>query len=205
MDANASKALEAMLREHNENSIIFESFLSHIKSRYHISIEYNLHVSTIAQWPFDPFLNGFGLSVDVLEVGLRLPLHSLVVSWLRQWKVWVDGADSQLFCQGVLCPPFVKEIYTTPSEALLDNAAKNLAITWEADQQLATAQATMEKAHSSLAAEKSATPERVRLPLPGTRRPPTLNSTRRKCAGPIMSTVRDHPSVLSGEVPTIGD
>ncbi|RZR92675.1 hypothetical protein BHM03_00021018 [Ensete ventricosum] len=63
----------------------------------------------------------------------------------------------------------------------------------------------MEKADSSLAAEKSATPERVGLPLPGTRRPPTLNSTRRKCAGPIMSTVRDHLGMLSGEVPAIGD
>ncbi|RWW26888.1 hypothetical protein GW17_00008702 [Ensete ventricosum] len=161
MDANASKALEAMLREYNENSVIFESFLSHIKSRYYISIEYDLHVSTIAQWPFDPFLNGFGLSVDVLEVGLRLPLHSLVVSWLRQWKAprlepsqpstniavvvsatyradpqprrprcWCGWTEPTPNCsvRGVLCPSFVKEIYATPSEALLDNAAKNLAI-----------------------------------------------------------------------------
>ncbi|RWW04556.1 hypothetical protein GW17_00032212 [Ensete ventricosum] len=36
--------------------------------------------------------------------------------------------DTQLFCRGVLCPPLGKEIYTTPSEVLLDNTAKNLVI-----------------------------------------------------------------------------
>ncbi|RWW69348.1 hypothetical protein BHE74_00023062 [Ensete ventricosum] len=44
----------------------------------------------------------------------------------RQSKVWAEGADAQLFYRGVLCPPLAKEIYTTPSEALLDNAVKNL-------------------------------------------------------------------------------
>ncbi|RWW47684.1 hypothetical protein BHE74_00046301 [Ensete ventricosum] len=43
LDEKDSKVLEAMPREHNEDSIIIESFLSMIKSRYHISSE-DLHV-----------------------------------------------------------------------------------------------------------------------------------------------------------------
>ncbi|RWW47496.1 hypothetical protein BHE74_00046509 [Ensete ventricosum] len=43
-------------------------------------------------------------------------------------QVWVDRAKAQLFCQGLLCLPLVKEVYTTLSEALLDNATKNLVI-----------------------------------------------------------------------------
>ncbi|RRT71681.1 hypothetical protein BHE74_00014963 [Ensete ventricosum] len=41
-------------------------------------------------------------------------------------KVWIDGSKAQLFYKGLLCPPLVKEIYTTPLEALLDSASKNL-------------------------------------------------------------------------------
>ncbi|RZS03152.1 hypothetical protein BHM03_00033303 [Ensete ventricosum] len=41
-------------------------------------------------------------------------------------KVWADGADAQMFYRGVLSFPLAKEIYTTPSEVMVDNAAKNL-------------------------------------------------------------------------------
>ncbi|RWW12854.1 hypothetical protein GW17_00023466, partial [Ensete ventricosum] len=41
-------------------------------------------------------------------------------------QVWVDGTNAQLFYRGDLYPTVAKEIYTTPSEALLDNVAKNL-------------------------------------------------------------------------------
>ncbi|RZR77793.1 hypothetical protein BHM03_00002986 [Ensete ventricosum] len=79
MDEKASKALEAMLREYNEDSVISESFLPHIRSMYHISTEYDLHVPEVDQRSFNPFSNGFGLSVDAFEAGLRFPLHLLVV------------------------------------------------------------------------------------------------------------------------------
>ncbi|RWW42605.1 hypothetical protein BHE74_00051835 [Ensete ventricosum] len=36
------------------------------------------------------------------------------------------GVKAQLLCRGLLCTPLVKEVYTTPSEALLDNAPKNI-------------------------------------------------------------------------------
>ncbi|RRT85056.1 hypothetical protein B296_00000769 [Ensete ventricosum] len=41
-------------------------------------------------------------------------------------QVCVDGTNAQLFYRGALYPTVAKEIYTTPSEALLDNVAKNL-------------------------------------------------------------------------------
>ncbi|RWW56405.1 hypothetical protein BHE74_00036884 [Ensete ventricosum] len=37
-------------------------------------------------------------------------------------------AKAQLFCHGLLCPPLAKEIYTTPFEALHNDAIKNLVI-----------------------------------------------------------------------------
>ncbi|RZR71918.1 hypothetical protein BHM03_00008729 [Ensete ventricosum] len=49
MDDKASKALEAILREHDEDSVITESFLPYIRTRYHISDEYALHVSEVGQ------------------------------------------------------------------------------------------------------------------------------------------------------------
>ncbi|RWW69627.1 hypothetical protein BHE74_00022769 [Ensete ventricosum] len=249
MDEKASKALEAMLLEHDKDSVITESFMPHIRTRYFISDEYDLHVPEVDQRLFDPFSNGFVLSVDALEAGLRFPLHPLVVyafttggafrgwgfglKWTgrdvdnsppfltkdeveqvtkvlvskdtprkdalpaaapkmatpteaprwegssrwrdkavsRPWsirdlyrvrarsqnepflaqemadlpkmsgdgplearwatltlrsRVWADGVDAQLFYRGALYPPLVKEIYTTSSEALLDNVVKNL-------------------------------------------------------------------------------
>ncbi|RWW50596.1 hypothetical protein BHE74_00043137 [Ensete ventricosum] len=83
LNEKASIALEAMLREYDEDSVITESFLPMIRSRYHISTKYDLHVPDVGQRPFDSFLNGFGLSVDAFEAGMRLPLHPLVMSCLQ--------------------------------------------------------------------------------------------------------------------------
>ncbi|RRT80252.1 hypothetical protein B296_00022171 [Ensete ventricosum] len=87
MDEKASKVIESMLREHDENSMITKLFLPHVRARFHISGEYKLCVSKAGQRSFDPFLNGFGLLVNALKAGLRFPLHSLVVSCLRHWRV----------------------------------------------------------------------------------------------------------------------
>ncbi|RWW09003.1 hypothetical protein BHE74_00008302 [Ensete ventricosum] len=77
MNEKDSKALEAMLWEHDKDLVIFESFLPHIRARYHISNEYDLHVPKFGQQPFDLSPNWFELSVDALEAGLRFPLHPL--------------------------------------------------------------------------------------------------------------------------------
>ncbi|RZR79783.1 hypothetical protein BHM03_00005611 [Ensete ventricosum] len=83
LDEKASKDLEAMLQEHDEDSIIIESFLPKIRSMYHIFAEYDLHVSEAGQRSFDSFPNRFELSMEAFEVGLRFPLQPLMVSCLR--------------------------------------------------------------------------------------------------------------------------
>ncbi|RWW38946.1 hypothetical protein BHE74_00055769 [Ensete ventricosum] len=77
LDEKAIIALEAMLREHDKDLVITQSFLPNVRSRYHISTEYDLHVLDTDQRPFDLFSNGFSLLVDTFEVGLRLSLHPL--------------------------------------------------------------------------------------------------------------------------------
>ncbi|RRT41146.1 hypothetical protein B296_00058037 [Ensete ventricosum] len=54
------------------------------------------------------------------------PLEARWASLTLKSQVWASRADAQLVCWGLLCPPLVKEIYTSPSKTLLDNAAKNL-------------------------------------------------------------------------------
>ncbi|RWW09426.1 hypothetical protein GW17_00027084, partial [Ensete ventricosum] len=71
MDAKATQTLEAMLQDQDRDTIITEPFLPKIRSRYHISFEYELHVPQVRQRPYDSFPNGFGLSFDALEVGLK--------------------------------------------------------------------------------------------------------------------------------------
>ncbi|RRT70136.1 hypothetical protein B296_00013424 [Ensete ventricosum] len=73
MDERSSKAMKAMLREHDEDSIITESSLPKIRATYHIFNNNDLHASEVGQRPFDPFPNGFSLSVDALEAGELVP------------------------------------------------------------------------------------------------------------------------------------
>ncbi|RZR88028.1 hypothetical protein BHM03_00015521 [Ensete ventricosum] len=54
------------------------------------------------------------------------PLEAPWAMLTHKSQVWADRAEAQLFCRGLLCHPLAKEVYTTPSEALLDNIAKNL-------------------------------------------------------------------------------
>ncbi|RWW22573.1 hypothetical protein GW17_00013224 [Ensete ventricosum] len=80
MDEKSSKALEVMLKEHDEDSIITKSSLPKIRATYRILGDFYIHIHGVGQHPFDPFLNGFNLSVDALEAGVRFPLHPLVIS-----------------------------------------------------------------------------------------------------------------------------
>ncbi|RWV89065.1 hypothetical protein GW17_00048809 [Ensete ventricosum] len=56
------------------------------------------------------------------------PLKARWASLTPRSKLWVDGGDAQLFYQGILNLPLAKDIYTTPSEVLVENAGKNLVI-----------------------------------------------------------------------------
>ncbi|RRT80417.1 hypothetical protein B296_00000645 [Ensete ventricosum] len=45
--------------------------LSEVRERYNISREYELHTPLPKQRPYNVYPNGFGLSIDTLEAGLR--------------------------------------------------------------------------------------------------------------------------------------
>ncbi|RWV84215.1 hypothetical protein GW17_00054086 [Ensete ventricosum] len=80
MDDRSSKALEAMLREHDKDSVIIESSLPKIRATYRIPDDFDLHILEARQRPFDPFLNGFSLSVDALEVELKDEIGPVVIT-----------------------------------------------------------------------------------------------------------------------------
>ncbi|RZR85755.1 hypothetical protein BHM03_00012790 [Ensete ventricosum] len=50
-------------------------------------LEYELHDPLLGQRPYDVFLNGFGLSIDALEAGLRFPLHPVIEVCLEGWQI----------------------------------------------------------------------------------------------------------------------
>ncbi|RWW09002.1 hypothetical protein BHE74_00008301 [Ensete ventricosum] len=68
--------------------------------------------------------------VDLLEVFGEGSLEARWATLTTRSKVWADGAEAQLFCLGVLCPPLTKEIYTTPSEVLLNNTMMDQDQAW---------------------------------------------------------------------------
>ncbi|RWW67955.1 hypothetical protein BHE74_00024557 [Ensete ventricosum] len=63
---------------------------------------------------------------DLLGLSGEGPPKARWASLTPKSQVWANKANAQVFCRGLLCPPLAKETYTSPSEALLDNAAKNL-------------------------------------------------------------------------------
>ncbi|CAL9121070.1 unnamed protein product, partial [Musa textilis] len=68
--------------------------LAALQDRYSIPREYRLHAPSPRQCPYDPFPNGFKLTLDALEVGLRFPLHLVIVECLRGVPGGENRADS---------------------------------------------------------------------------------------------------------------
>ncbi|RWV77483.1 hypothetical protein GW17_00061675 [Ensete ventricosum] len=76
MDVRALKALEVMKSCHDW--ILSVELLSAVQEHYSIPSEYVLHAPALGQQPYDSFPNGFSISTDALEVGLRFPLHPVI-------------------------------------------------------------------------------------------------------------------------------
>ncbi|RRT71928.1 hypothetical protein B296_00020942 [Ensete ventricosum] len=70
VDVKAYQALEVMKLCHNFDSIMTEELLGLVQEHYSISDSYELHAPQPKQCPYDSFPNGFGLSINELEVGL---------------------------------------------------------------------------------------------------------------------------------------
>ncbi|RWW06401.1 hypothetical protein GW17_00030271 [Ensete ventricosum] len=79
-------------------------------------------VERVARSRDEPFLAQE--MADLPESSGEGPLEARWATLTPKSQVWADRAKTQLFCQELLCPPLVKEAYTTPSEALLNNASK---------------------------------------------------------------------------------
>ncbi|CAL9132528.1 unnamed protein product [Musa acuminata var. zebrina] len=48
-------------------------------------------------------------------------------SWLTLGdRIWADDASSGAYLRGALIPAIVKQVYSSPSEVLIDKAAKSL-------------------------------------------------------------------------------
>ncbi|RRT77366.1 hypothetical protein B296_00009537 [Ensete ventricosum] len=64
--------------------------------------------------------------VELPKVVDDSPLKARWATLTPRSKVWADGGDAQLFYRGIISLPLAKDLYTTPSEELVENAAKNL-------------------------------------------------------------------------------
>ncbi|RWV87168.1 hypothetical protein GW17_00050870, partial [Ensete ventricosum] len=68
-------ALVAMQSSFDVDSTVTTHRLVEVRKNYFIPPEYELHAPLLGERPYDAFSNGFSLSTDALEAGLRFPLH----------------------------------------------------------------------------------------------------------------------------------
>lgn len=79
------RALEVMKSLHDSNSIVTAKWLGHVRDRYSIPSEYELHIPWSGQRAYDLFSGGFVLTLDALEAGLRFPFHPVIEACLSCW------------------------------------------------------------------------------------------------------------------------
>ncbi|THU73439.1 hypothetical protein C4D60_Mb04t22860 [Musa balbisiana] len=72
---------------HDFNSVIITTLLGRVKDHYSIPIEYELYTHRSGQWAHDPFLDGFGLTLNALEAGLKFSLHTVIEACLSWWRI----------------------------------------------------------------------------------------------------------------------
>ncbi|RWW64145.1 hypothetical protein BHE74_00028627 [Ensete ventricosum] len=82
VNSGAAEALTVMQSGFNVDSTMTTRQLVEVRKNYYISLEYKLHAPLSSQCPYDAFLDGFNLSTDALEVGLKFPLHPVIVALL---------------------------------------------------------------------------------------------------------------------------
>lgn len=85
VNEKAAWALQVSKSLHDFDSIVTEKLLSHVPERYNIPANYKLLAPWLGQRAYDPFLNGFGLTLDTLELGLRFSLHPVIEACLSWW------------------------------------------------------------------------------------------------------------------------
>ncbi|RWW39843.1 hypothetical protein BHE74_00054785 [Ensete ventricosum] len=86
-DSGTVDALVAMQSFFNVDSIVITRRLVKVRKNYFIPPEYELHVPLPGEHPYDAFPCGFSLLTDVLEAGLRFPLHPVIEACLEWWRI----------------------------------------------------------------------------------------------------------------------
>ncbi|RRT44262.1 hypothetical protein B296_00044343 [Ensete ventricosum] len=86
-DAKALQALEAMKSHHDFDSTISLKSLASIQKHFSILNECVLHAPGPGQWSYHSYPEGFSISIDALEVGLRFPLHPVIGECLGWWQI----------------------------------------------------------------------------------------------------------------------
>ncbi|RRT52625.1 hypothetical protein B296_00020393 [Ensete ventricosum] len=87
MGVRAFKALEIMKSCHNFDSTVSVESLATIQKRYNISNEYTLHAPLLGQCSYHTYPEGFSISINLLEAGLRFPLHPMIRECLGWWQI----------------------------------------------------------------------------------------------------------------------
>ncbi|RZR75610.1 hypothetical protein BHM03_00000023 [Ensete ventricosum] len=72
---------------HDFDSVVTLESLASIRKHYNVLDEYILHAPGPGQRPYHPCPEGFSISVDALEVGLRFPLHPVIGVCLDWWRI----------------------------------------------------------------------------------------------------------------------
>ncbi|RZR85354.1 hypothetical protein BHM03_00012316 [Ensete ventricosum] len=88
INLGAMDALATMQLFFNVDSIVTTHQLKEARKNYFIPSEYELHTPLYGESPYDTFLNGFSLSTDALEAGLRFPLHPMIEVCLEGWQIF---------------------------------------------------------------------------------------------------------------------
>ncbi|RZS10768.1 hypothetical protein BHM03_00042037 [Ensete ventricosum] len=86
-DVKALSALEAIKSFHDLDSIMSLESLATIRKRSSILTEYVLHAPAPRQRPYHTCPEGFNISIDALEAGLRFSLHPIIVECLGWWRI----------------------------------------------------------------------------------------------------------------------
>ncbi|RWW53657.1 hypothetical protein BHE74_00039859 [Ensete ventricosum] len=63
--------------------------LVEVRKNYFISSEYELRAPLPGERPYDAFLNGFNLSTNALDAGLRFSLHPVIEVFPTEWTSWM--------------------------------------------------------------------------------------------------------------------
>ncbi|RWW52271.1 hypothetical protein BHE74_00041317 [Ensete ventricosum] len=77
-DVRAFKALKIMKSRHDFDSTVSFKSLEAIQKHYSILSESAWHAPLLGQHPYNTYPEGFSISVDALEAGLRFSLHPVI-------------------------------------------------------------------------------------------------------------------------------